>query len=112
MDASTAAGALGTGLVTFLVLLVCIGLLSSLAIGALARWVLPGPDPMSWLRTIGYGLAGSFLGGILARMLGASSGIAFLLSIACAAGLIWYFTRRGRVSPPPSSPPPPTTPPA
>ena len=106
MDASTVAGSVGTGVGVFLLVLILIGAASSLVIGALARWVLPGPDPMSWLRTVGYGLAGSFLGGILARMLGVSTTLAFVLSVASAAGLIWYFTRRR------ASPPAPPTPPA
>ena len=38
--------------------------------GALARWLLPGPDPMSWLTTIAYGIGGSLLGGFAGRLLG------------------------------------------
>ena len=37
--------------------------------GALARLVLPGPDPMSWLATLGYGVGGSVLGGIIGTIL-------------------------------------------
>ena len=36
-------------------------------VGALARLSLPGPDPMPWYATIGLGLGGSIIGGILAR---------------------------------------------
>src|SRR2546423_1373785 len=39
--------------------------LEGLIVGALARLALPGPDPMGILATIGLGLAGSFVGGIL-----------------------------------------------
>ena len=38
-------------------------------VGGLARLALPGPDPMPWYATIGLGLAGSLLGGIVARLL-------------------------------------------
>jgi uncharacterized membrane protein YeaQ/YmgE (transglycosylase-associated protein family) len=40
-----------------------------LIVGALARLALPGPDPMGILATIGLGVAGSFLGGIVAAVL-------------------------------------------
>jgi uncharacterized membrane protein YeaQ/YmgE (transglycosylase-associated protein family) len=36
-----------------------------LAAGALARWAVPGPDPMGILGTIGLGLGGSFVGGLV-----------------------------------------------
>ena len=107
MDTSSAAGTLlGVGigvLVLYLVYLVIGGLI----VGALARLVLPGPDPMSWLATLGYGIAGSFIGGILGRMLG-FGGYGLLLGVACAAALIWYFRRRGKTaaSTPPPNPPP------
>jgi uncharacterized membrane protein YeaQ/YmgE (transglycosylase-associated protein family) len=40
-----------------------------LAAGAIARWAVPGPDPMGVLGTIALGLGGSFLGGLLAWFL-------------------------------------------
>jgi uncharacterized membrane protein YeaQ/YmgE (transglycosylase-associated protein family) len=87
-----------------------------LIIGALARLVLPGPDPMSWLATLGYGIGGSLAGGLIGMVLHVHRGLGFVISIACAAGLIWYFRRRKATavtqappSSPPSSPPPPTT---
>jgi uncharacterized membrane protein YeaQ/YmgE (transglycosylase-associated protein family) len=43
--------------------------ISGLIIGAFARLALPGPDPMGILATIGLGLAGSFLGGLIAGLL-------------------------------------------
>jgi uncharacterized membrane protein YeaQ/YmgE (transglycosylase-associated protein family) len=110
MDASSAAGTvLGIG-IGVLVLYVIYLLIGGLIVGALARLVLPGPDPMSWLATLGYGIAGSFIGGILGRLLGLGNA-GLLLGIACAAGLIWYFRRRGKpaASPPPPGPTPPTT---
>lgn len=105
MDTSSAAGTLlGVGigvLVLYLVYLIVGGLI----VGALARLVLPGPDPMSWLATLGYGVAGSFLGGIVGRMLGLGN-LGLLLGIACAAGLIWFFRRRGK-APAGANPPSP-----
>jgi uncharacterized membrane protein YeaQ/YmgE (transglycosylase-associated protein family) len=95
MEPSSAAGTLlGVG-IGVLVLYVVYLLIAGLVIGLLARLVLPGPDPMSWLATMGYGIAGSFLGGIVGRMLGLGN-LGLLLGIACAAGLIWFFRRRGK----------------
>ena len=80
----------GVGIVLYL-LYVAIG---GLIIGALARWLLPGPDPMSYPRTILYGLGGSLAGGIVGWLLGLPAWLDLGLSVAGAAGLIWYFRRR------------------
>jgi uncharacterized membrane protein YeaQ/YmgE (transglycosylase-associated protein family) len=99
MDASTAAGALGTGLGVFLLVMVVVGAVMGLIIGGIARFVLPGPDPMSWPRTMLYGIGGSFTGGLVGRLLHVPEAFGFLLSVACAAGLIWFFTRRNKTPP-------------
>jgi uncharacterized membrane protein YeaQ/YmgE (transglycosylase-associated protein family) len=66
--------------------------LSGLIVGALARLALPGPDPMSILATIGLGLAGSFVGGIVSWLLvGHAGGI--IISVL-AATLLLYLHRR------------------
>jgi uncharacterized membrane protein YeaQ/YmgE (transglycosylase-associated protein family) len=93
--------AIGTGLGFAVFLMVAAG--SGLLVGALARWILPGPDPMGWLATMGYGLAGSLLGGMVARLVRLPVGIDFLLAIACAALLIWFFHRR-RLAKTPAAP--------
>jgi uncharacterized membrane protein YeaQ/YmgE (transglycosylase-associated protein family) len=84
---------------------------SGLVVGALARLALPGPDPMGWLATMGFGLAGSFTGGIIGLLIRLPWLPDILVSVACAAGLIWYFRRRGRPGPPDTTPtaPPPDT---
>ncbi|HZR94437.1 MAG TPA: GlsB/YeaQ/YmgE family stress response membrane protein [Gaiellaceae bacterium] len=66
--------------------------ISGLVIGALARLALPGPDPMGILATIGLGLAGSLVGGIVAHLLfGATGGFIFAL---LGAILLLYLYRR------------------
>jgi len=45
-------------------------LVLGLAAGALARFVLPGKDPIGCLPTLIVGVAGAFLGGLLATLLG------------------------------------------
>jgi uncharacterized membrane protein YeaQ/YmgE (transglycosylase-associated protein family) len=49
---------------------------------------------MGWLPTIGYGLAGSFLGGIVGRLIHLPNWAGLLASVAGAALLIWFFRRR------------------
>lgn len=90
MDTGSAGTVLGVGLGLFVLYMA----LSGLIVGALARLVLPGPDPMGWLPTIGYGLAGSFLGGLLGRAVHLPGWTGLLASVAGAALLIWFFRRR------------------
>ena len=91
----SAAGAMGVGLG----ILVLYFALSGLIVGALARFVLPGPDPMSWPATIGFGLAGSFVGGFFGRLLNLPTSLGLVMSVAGAALLIWFFKRR-KAAPP------------
>lgn len=77
-------------LVVYLIALVVIGLV----VGAFARLALPGRDPMSVWQTIGVGIGGSLLAGIVARtVFDATAG--FLLSVVFAAGIV-YLIRRSR----------------
>ena len=110
MDASTTAGAVGASLGVFLLVLLVVGAVSGLVVGALARFLLPGPDPMGWGRTMLYGIGGSFVGGLIGRLLGIPETLGFVLSVACAAGLIWYFTRRNKPAAAPTPGPGPSTP--
>ena len=74
-----------------------IGLLVfGLFIGALARFALPGPDPMPIWATIGLGLAGSFLGGLVAAAVGLRSDDTFglLLAAVVGASLLLFLYRR------------------
>jgi uncharacterized membrane protein YeaQ/YmgE (transglycosylase-associated protein family) len=61
-------------------------------VGGLARLALPGPDPMPWYATIGLGLGGSLVGGVVARLLiGTAGGFIFAL---LGAILLLYLYRR------------------
>jgi uncharacterized membrane protein YeaQ/YmgE (transglycosylase-associated protein family) len=76
---------LGIGFIIYLILF-------GLVIGALARLALPGPDPMGILATIGLGLAGAFIGGIIAHLIfGTAGGIIFSI---LGAILLLYLYRR------------------
>jgi uncharacterized membrane protein YeaQ/YmgE (transglycosylase-associated protein family) len=68
-------------------------------IGALARWAVPGPDPMPIWMTILFGIAGSFAGGgVAAAIFGAEqdsgSVFAILLGSVFAATLLVIAYRR------------------
>jgi uncharacterized membrane protein YeaQ/YmgE (transglycosylase-associated protein family) len=63
-----------------------------LAVGGLARLALPGPDPMGIFPTIGLGLAGSFVGGLIAGLLWARAA-GFVFSVIGAV-LVLYLYRR------------------
>jgi uncharacterized membrane protein YeaQ/YmgE (transglycosylase-associated protein family) len=70
--------------------------LIGLVIGALARLVLPGEQAIGWLGTIGAGIVGSILGGVIAHALDWGAFVQFIVAIVVAAVLIATFggTRR------------------
>ena len=67
-------------------------LLGGLVIGALARLALPGPDPMGIIATIGLGLGGSLIGGILGEVLFGRPG-GFILALIGAILLLYLYRR-------------------
>jgi uncharacterized membrane protein YeaQ/YmgE (transglycosylase-associated protein family) len=72
----------------FLILLIVWGFI----VGGLARLALPGPDPMPWYATIGLGLGGSLIGGVVARLLiGTAGGLIFAV---LGAMVLLYLYRR------------------
>jgi uncharacterized membrane protein YeaQ/YmgE (transglycosylase-associated protein family) len=86
------------GLITFLIWLVVSGLI----VGALARLLVPGRQPLGILGTILLGIAGSFVGGLIfwaiADHPAKNPAVGFLVAVACAAVLVWLFvgsTTRG-----------------
>ena len=77
--------------IVYLLVLCLIGLV----VGGFARLALPGKDPMSIPMTIAIGIGGSLLAGFIGRLLFDSDAPGFLLSVVCAAGIV-YFVRRSR----------------
>jgi uncharacterized membrane protein YeaQ/YmgE (transglycosylase-associated protein family) len=78
------------GLLVYLLVLVLVGLV----VGALARLALPGPDPMGILATIGIGLLGSFIGGLIMLVLFGRNGAGLVVSVACATAIVYLRRRR------------------
>jgi uncharacterized membrane protein YeaQ/YmgE (transglycosylase-associated protein family) len=81
-------------MLTFLIYLIIVGIVA----GYLARLLLPGADPMSFVETVALGIVGSFIGGFLGYVLfdedfgdGAFQAAGFFGSIvgAVLALLVW-----------------------
>jgi uncharacterized membrane protein YeaQ/YmgE (transglycosylase-associated protein family) len=68
---------------------------SGLVVGALGRLALPGKDPLSIPATIGIGLLGSFLAGMVSWALFGRSGAGIAISVLFATGIV-YLVRRSR----------------
>jgi len=71
--------------------------LVGLVIGLLARLILPGIEPISWLGTVVAGIAGALLGGIVGDAFDLGGFLQFVLAVVVAAALIAAFaggTRR------------------
>jgi uncharacterized membrane protein YeaQ/YmgE (transglycosylase-associated protein family) len=79
-------------LIAFIVLLA----LEGLVVGAFARLALPGRDPMSIPQTIGVGLAGSFIAGLLVRAISGGRAAPGFLGALIVSVLIVYLFRRHR----------------
>ncbi|CAN5570889.1 hypothetical protein BH24ACT13_BH24ACT13_07620 [soil metagenome] len=78
-----------------IIVLIIIGLI----IGALARLVVPGRNPIGLLMTLLLGVVGAVVGGLIANAVGIDSAIVrFLIALAIAAVLVFALTgfQRGR----------------
>ena len=76
-------------LIVYLIILFITGLI----VGALARLLLPGRDPMSILETAAVGIGGSFIAGLIALVIFHRRGAGIILSVICAMGLVWLIRR-------------------
>jgi uncharacterized membrane protein YeaQ/YmgE (transglycosylase-associated protein family) len=67
--------------------------------GAIARWLMPGPDPMGWLGTIVLGIVGSLVGGTLLNLVtggGMELSAAGILGSILGALIVLFVWRRMR----------------
>ena len=79
-----------------IILYLILAAISGLFVGALARLLLPGRDPMSIFQTILVGMAGSLVAGVFAYyVLKDRDGAGLLLSLAFAILFVWLI-RKGR----------------
>jgi uncharacterized membrane protein YeaQ/YmgE (transglycosylase-associated protein family) len=70
-------------------------LVSGLVVGALGRLAIPGRDPMGIFATIGVGLAGSFIAGLVTMAIWGRNIGGITLSILFASAIV-YLIRRAR----------------
>ena len=73
-------------------------ILLGLVVGALAKWIMPGPDPGGIFITILIGIAGAFVGGFIGSAVGLGSitgfnPVSLLLAIGGALLLLWLYRR-------------------
>lgn len=76
-------------------------ILFGLIAGALAKWIMPGPDPGGILVTMLLGIAGAVVGGFIGTLLGFGgvSGFnfgSFVTAILGALLLLWIYRRMKR----------------
>jgi uncharacterized membrane protein YeaQ/YmgE (transglycosylase-associated protein family) len=76
------------GFILFLILLFVFGFV----IGGLARWAVPGPDPMPVWATAALGIGGAIIGGIIARLLIGTGG-GFLFAFLGAVVLLIVYRK-------------------
>jgi len=73
-------------------------IITGLIVGAIARLVVPGRNPIGILMTILLGIVGALAGGFIAHAIGAGGLIQFILAVVVAAVLVALMTgaRGGR----------------
>jgi uncharacterized membrane protein YeaQ/YmgE (transglycosylase-associated protein family) len=81
--------------VSFIVLILLLAL-QGLVIGAFARLALPGKDPLSLLETMGVGIAGSLIAGVVFYLIFGDSAAPGFLGALVFSVLIVYVIRRRR----------------
>ena len=79
-------------LIAFLILLAVIGLV----VGALARLLVPGPDPMGVGATIAVGVAGSFIAGLFSWYVLHRHGAGLALSVVVSMVIVFAMRTTAR----------------
>jgi uncharacterized membrane protein YeaQ/YmgE (transglycosylase-associated protein family) len=77
------------GIIAYLIILFFIGLI----VGALARLLLPGPDPMSIGMTVLVGLCGTFSAGLFSWYVLHRHGGGLVLSVVFSMLVVWIYRR-------------------
>lgn len=75
-----------------LILMCLIGLLA----GALAKWIMPGPDKGGWVMTMLLGIAGAIIAGLLGRIVGwyrPGEGAGLIASVLGAMLILWIYRK-------------------
>jgi uncharacterized membrane protein YeaQ/YmgE (transglycosylase-associated protein family) len=80
------------GLITYLIILFFVGLF----VGALARLLLPGPDPMSIPMTALVGVCGTISAGLFSWYVLHRHGAGLVLSVIFSMFVVWIYRRSHR----------------
>jgi uncharacterized membrane protein YeaQ/YmgE (transglycosylase-associated protein family) len=91
MPSPTAGRCPRVGIVLYLIVLFVIGLV----VGALARLLLPGPDPMSIGMTALVGICGTLSAGLFSWYVLHRHGAGLLLSLVFSMLIVWLYRRSG-----------------
>lgn len=70
-------------------------IIGGLIIGAIARAIKKGPQDLSLPMTALLGMAGSFVGGLIASLIGLGTIVALIVAIIVAVLLIGFMEKRG-----------------
>ena len=70
---------------------IVITLVVGLIVGAIAKFLMPGQDPGGWIMTIVLGIAGSFVGNLIAGVLGMQAPVGWIGSILGAMLLLFVY---------------------
>jgi uncharacterized membrane protein YeaQ/YmgE (transglycosylase-associated protein family) len=70
---------------------IIVTLVVGLIVGAIAKFLMPGPDPGGWILTIVLGIAGSFVGNFVAGLLGMTQPVGWIGSILGAMLLLFIY---------------------
>jgi uncharacterized membrane protein YeaQ/YmgE (transglycosylase-associated protein family) len=73
-------------------------ILLGLVVGVLAKWIMPGDDPGGVIVTILLGIAGAFVGGYIATLLGLGTVDGFnfgslVIAVVGSLLLLWVYRR-------------------
>ena len=74
--------------------LIVLLMLSGLVVGALGRFALPGPNPMSLWVTMLIGIVASIVTGVIIAALGLPDRLGFVAAVLCAAGIVYLVNGR------------------
>jgi uncharacterized membrane protein YeaQ/YmgE (transglycosylase-associated protein family) len=78
------------GVIGYIISLAVVGLI----IGALGRLIVPGPNRIGLLATVGVGVLGAILGALLGGLLGLGL-FSVVFELAISAGLVYLVSGRG-----------------
>jgi uncharacterized membrane protein YeaQ/YmgE (transglycosylase-associated protein family) len=77
------------------ILYIILVILSGFIVGGLARFALPGKDPMTFFQTVAVGVGGNLAAGLVTWAIFGRNYGGFLLSLVFAMGIV-YLVRRSR----------------